>query len=242
MRHGPTVRADDDHLAAPTTDVDDREVGPWLATMRHADQRQQGFLVVRQDLGDAGCRANLVRRLSGVLRPTQWLGGHEGDGVSAQVSRDAGEACQGRGELLAFRRAEATVGIDGGAQTEECRLVVDRFESVTADDRDEEVDRIRARIGGRSDMGLRSGHPPRPGPRRGARVRGPTTVQLRSTRCHGGFSECSLETPRLGLRLPETDRAALDIVSRRREGCFEAGRPTRGLRRRLDLGGVGTGA
>lgn len=150
------IRADLHDLAAAPADVDDGQLADDRAAQGHADQGQLGFLArIEHEQGHVRGQAHFLDRRRAITRPAHRLGPDEGDRPGAQPARRFGVADKGRHELAALRRPERAGRIDPITETQEDRLVDERLDPPAADDRDQQVDRVRANVDRGDDLGAR---------------------------------------------------------------------------------------
>jgi len=160
---GSHARSRLDDLAAPAADVDDVGLDQDRPAAAHAEEREQALLGLGEDgQGDAAGSLDLDDDPGCVRRPAERLGPDEGDGARTERAGPLHLADEGLDEGRPELASEPTT-LGGLAEPEKDGLVGQHADPFRSEAGDEEVDRVRARVGGRDDHGSRSGgpHPPR---------------------------------------------------------------------------------
>ena len=145
-------RVDDAELGAAAADVDDQRLVGDRHPLGHADEREVGLLLVRQDVERrSGRQPDLVHDRGGIGGPPDRLRAEERDVAGTQAASRLGIAAEGRGELGARGAPEEPALDDRRAEPEEDGFVDQRLESMARDRRDEEMDRIGTEVDRRPD-------------------------------------------------------------------------------------------
>ena len=147
-------------LRAAATDVDDDRLDRDRPPAGHADEGQEGLLLVGQDVnGRAGRGLDLGAGAAGVGGAAEGLGGDELDRRRAELPGGRHVASERVGECPAQRSAEHPGGIDRATESQERRFVVDRDQVVAvADLRDQQMHGGRPEVDRSTDPRL--GHLP----------------------------------------------------------------------------------